>query len=65
MKHKKILRDYWQKHYHNDGCGLCSLCGNTGIIDTTESATSPRGIKGMGRKNYCICPNGRARNPED
>ena len=36
---------------------LCSLCGNSGIIDTTD-VVSPGGIE-CGRKNYCICPNGR------
>ena len=65
MKHKKIFSDYWLKHYLNEEMGFCSLCGNTGIIDTTDSAKSPSGKKGMGRKNYCICPNGRAMNGND
>jgi len=59
MKHKKIFRDYWLKFYHNDSTGLCSLCGNTGIIDTTKTAIGPVGQTGSGRKNYCFCPNGR------
>ena len=54
---------YWMEYYVNaeacHGCGLCSLCGNTGIIDTTKSATSPTGDEKPGRKNFCICPNGQ------
>lgn len=38
---------------------MCGLCGNTGIIDTRDSATSPVGIK-TGGLHYCVCPNGRA-----
>jgi len=65
MKYKQIFRDYWLKHYLDEKTGLCSLCGNTGIIDTTDSAVSPRGKKGMGKKNFCICPNGRTINKND
>ena len=51
------VEEYWMKYYVNDG--LCSLCGNTGIIDTTGVCT-PAGVE-VGRKNFCICPNGQAR----
>jgi hypothetical protein len=51
------LSDYWLTHYTNKG--HCSLCGNMGIIDTT-GVKSPVGIP-VGRKNYCICPNGQAK----
>jgi hypothetical protein len=64
VKFKKILRDYWNTHYLDDVTGLCCLCGNTGIIDTTNSAISPRGLK-VGKKVYCLCPNGRAMNPKE
>lgn len=54
---------YWREYYINYeammGVGLCSLCANSGIIDTTKSATSATGHK-AGRKNFCICPNGQA-----
>lgn len=63
MKHKKIMFEFWLENYNNkDGDwmgGLCGLCGNTGIIDTTHSAVSPMGYK-PGGKYHCICPNGRA-----
>lgn len=50
---EKSIEDYWLKHYM--GAVLCSLCGNSGIIDTRQSAR-----QSAGRLNYCICPNGRA-----
>jgi hypothetical protein len=50
------LNDYWFEFYVNQG--LCSLCGNTGVIDTTGVKT-PAGVE-VGRKNWCICPNGQA-----
>ena len=70
LKNKRIFEEYWLKHYVNEEIGFCSLCGNTGIIDTIETARTPLGFKKVkehyvGRKNYCICPNGRAMNLED
>jgi hypothetical protein len=63
MKHKKIFSEYWMKHYTDKSfTGLCELCGNTGIIET--SPKSPRGIPIGTFKNYCICPNGRAKRGE-
>jgi len=59
----KVIDDYCDKYYNNTDCcdfgGLCSLCGNSGVIDTRETANSGAGIK-AGRLNYCICLNGRA-----
>lgn len=49
------ITDYCFENYLNDT--HCSLCGNRGIIDTTGVRT-PAGIS-VGRKNYCICPNGQ------
>lgn len=46
---------YWLKHYVNQG--HCSLCGNSGFIDTTGVTTAAG--RSVGRKNYCICPNGQ------
>jgi hypothetical protein len=56
---QKRLTDYWLAYYVDTKLCLCSLCGNTGIIDTRRSATSPAGVD-AGRKNFCICPNGQA-----
>lgn len=51
------LTDYCLAHYFY--LGLCSLCGNTGVIDTRQSARSPAGAR-PGRLNWCLCPNGQA-----
>jgi hypothetical protein len=51
-----VITEYWFDHYILDG--LCSLCGNSGVVDTTSTAKSPTG-KSCGRKNWCICPNGQ------
>jgi hypothetical protein len=37
--------------------GGCTLCGNSGIIDTTGTRL-PRG-QFIGRRQFCICPNGQ------
>lgn len=52
----KAVTDYWLEFYIQDS--FCSLCGNNGIIDTTGIKT-PNGNL-IGRKNFCICPNGQA-----
>lgn len=54
----KVLDDYFWKYYENNELHLCSLCGNSGVIDTRKSAIS-YGDVNVGRLNYCICPNGR------
>lgn len=51
-----FMDDYWIEFYENKG--HCSLCGNHGIIDTSDAKT-PAGYS-VGRKNFCICPNGQA-----
>ena len=48
---------YWLEHYL--GRNVCALCGNSGRLDTTQSARSPRG-ESVGRVHYCLCPNGQA-----
>jgi hypothetical protein len=54
------ITDYWFAHYVSE-TGHCSLCGNHGVIDTTDSPNgyTPAGLS-VGRRNYCICPNGQA-----
>jgi len=56
LKHKgDVIKQLWVDEYVN---GIhCSLCGNIGVIDTSN-ATTPNG-QIVGRKNFCICPNGR------
>ena len=49
------LTDYWHAHYVDN---LCTLCGNSGVIDTRETAISAAGVH-CGRRNWCICPNGQ------
>ena len=59
----EAITEYWMEHYIN---GIhCSLCGNSGIIDTTglttiDNTVGPGAKVMVGRKNYCICPNGQA-----
>lgn len=48
----------WREYLHPQ-LNVCMLCGNTGVIDTTQSAISPRGVACGGRV-ACICPNGQA-----
>lgn len=45
---------YWHRHYCTDHC---TLCGNSGVIDT-RGVTTYAGVE-VGRLNWCICPNGR------
>ena len=54
IRSKKVT-DYVLQYYFNRG--FCSLCGNSGILDTSGVKT-PTGLE-VGRKNYCLCPNGQ------
>lgn len=49
------ITDYWNKHYADRHC---TLCGNSGVIDTTGVQTAAGVL--VGRKNFCLCPNGQA-----
>jgi hypothetical protein len=53
------ITNYWLKYYVNERVLLCALCGNTGRIDTRQTAISPAGVK-AGDVMWCICPNGQA-----
>lgn len=53
-----LLNTLWLRWYVGADT-LCTLCGNTGRIDTTATARSPAGVM-AGRVNFCICPNGRS-----
>ena len=53
-KNEDVL-DYWQTFYAT--CH-CTICGNSGIIDSRGICT-PGGLS-VGRLNWCICPNGQA-----
>lgn len=55
----KRVTDYWLKHYLNADNHLCSLCGNSGKIDTRTTAVSAVGVR-SGSVNWCICPNGQS-----
>jgi len=54
-KIRKIVVDFWYAYYTKEH--HCSLCGNSGVIDTTGIKT-PAGLV-VGDKHYCICPNGQ------
>ena len=53
---RKVITNYWQEFYIKNN--MCSLCGQSGIIDTT-GMRSPGGTD-CGKRNFCICPNGQA-----
>jgi hypothetical protein len=55
---KKAITEYWAEYYVHPTLHLCSLCGNSGIIDTRLTAISGAGYN-SGMKNFCICPNGQ------
>lgn len=46
---------YWLEHYCTEHC---TLCGNSGVIDTSMAYTAAN--LRVGRINFCICPNGQA-----
>jgi hypothetical protein len=56
----ELITDYWWKFYHAEHC---TLCGNSGIIDTRGVRTRA-GVE-VGRINFCICPNGQLRRAGD
>ena len=58
-RYNQFVVEYWGNNYTSDPNGICTLCGNTGILDTTESAISPTGFR-VGKKHYCICKNGQS-----
>jgi hypothetical protein len=63
---KKQLAMFWLENYEVkiEGIGgYCGLCGNTGLIDTRNSAKTPRGQQ-CGGVFPCVCPNGRAIKPD-
>lgn len=60
MQRNETVTEYWHKYYIKNG--LCSLCGNSGIVNTV-GIRSPAGVE-CGQINYCICPNGQAMRPE-
>ncbi len=51
-----IVAEYAMTYYGDDH--YCTLCGNTGIVDT-RGARAGRLGKAVGRLNWCICPNGQ------
>jgi hypothetical protein len=52
-----IITNYWIRYYTDEDHGICTLCGNSGVIHT-EGVKSAAGVE-VGRANYCICPNGQ------
>ena len=54
----EFLTQYSLYHFSNEEHRLCGLCGNTGELDTSSTAVSPRGLK-PGGEYPCFCPLGR------
>ena len=59
IRSKKVTDYVLQYYFHQ---GHCSLCGNSGSLDTSGVKT-PTGLE-VGRRNYCLCPNGQAARKE-
>lgn len=53
----KPLTAYWLEHYVRRQ--MCSLCGQSGILDTRATAITTTGLR-CGEVHFCICPNGQA-----
>lgn len=51
-----VVDNVWWEFIHPSR--LCSLCGNSGIIDTIGKVVSAAGVR-AGARSFCICPNGR------
>jgi hypothetical protein len=51
----EIVAAYWLRYYCT---AHCTLCGNSGIVDSRGVCT-PAGLA-VGRLNWCMCPNGHA-----
>lgn len=56
MNAEEYVVHYWINYYTNKH--LCSLCGQSGVIDTRGLKT-PADVE-VGRRNWCICPNGQS-----
>lgn len=52
-----VLTKIWKAEFIKDK--YCSLCGNTGIIDTRNRKHIDTN-EDFGRPSFCICPIGRA-----
>lgn len=50
------ITEYWFAHYLRRG--MCSLCGQSGILDTRTTAITGTGLR-CGDIHFCICPNGQ------
>lgn len=60
MRRNRAVETYWLTHYVSPPANsLCTLCGNSGVIDTRKTAISAAGVN-VGCFNFCICPNGQA-----
>jgi hypothetical protein len=53
------LLQLWREEYVHPEHRMCSLCGNTGRVDTRGRVFTRTG-KDCGQEHFCICPNGRA-----
>lgn len=58
MAHKSDpgVTSYWLANYVRRG--MCSLCGQSGILDTRATAVTATGLR-CGEIHFCICPNGQ------
>lgn len=53
------MTDFWHDNFLAKD-GLCGLCANHGVIDTTDNLLlAPNGQPALGGRFFCICPNGQ------
>lgn len=57
MTEERVVSDYWLRYYAKGPSGCCTLCGNTGWVDTTGRAMD--GSRDCGKRQPCFCPNGQ------
>jgi hypothetical protein len=54
------MDDIFQYWFDNFRTGqTCVLCGNSGIVDTRQTAKNVENNNPCGQKTYCFCANGQ------
>lgn len=50
------ITQFWLDNYVRRE--MCSLCGQSGILDTRATAITATGLR-CGEVHFCVCPNGQ------
>jgi hypothetical protein len=54
---RNAVNVYWLAYFVGRD-GQCSLCGNSGVVNTRDRAMNASGVD-QGRIQFCFCPNGQ------